>query len=216
MKKSLSLILFVLLITSSPLAYAAVCNPAEICTVNPADYEALKYQYGVLQSNYQSLNTSYFTLLNQYSDLNTSDRLIIADLSLRLGNATAERDYYRALYENSSLGKISVRDFYMTIDNLVYNFNQSFDDHRKEINMEFTEIHYYIFILIFAILLEIVLFKLNLFKTLIKIKGINFIYKKSTSTVKWIKQTSIFISMKKLIFVKENENSEHNKKSEDK
>jgi hypothetical protein len=142
----------------SSLVLGSTCNPSEICTVDPASYN-------LLQEQYTSLNNLYNGLLEDNKNLNDT----ISILKLELANITSERDYYKFQYENGSLGKISVKDFYLNIDNIINNYNQ-------------TIINFYITIAI-VFVLEIGLFSFALIKMKNNFKAITHKYEQSVTKI---------------------------------
>lgn len=76
-------------------------------------------------------------LTTSYEISNKTFEEEILNLTRVLNETIQDRDYYKNLYENSSIGKISVRDFYLNINNSINNYNDKIQTLNQNINNNF-------------------------------------------------------------------------------
>jgi hypothetical protein len=187
---------------------AATCDNTALYKCQD-DLQAANQNYAILQKQFNALNTSYSDLLK-----------LNEELGKNLTEVTAERNRYKALYENSSLDKLAVSDFlslndrvnllYFYTDQRMYSFNETINQIRNDFDAKITQVNTqvnnFFFIVILSILLEIAIFKFNLLKFVVKLKYVNSIYKWAQNS---IRQSTKITSIKKFIFVDDDKSKEN-------
>jgi len=198
-----------------------------LCTLFPQFISAVTCDNTALykcQDNLQVANHNYAILQNQFNALNTSYSDLLKlneELDKNLTEVTAERNRYKALYENSSLVKLAVSDFlslndsvkrlYFYTDQRMYSFNETINQIRNDFDAKITQVNTqvnnFFLIVVLSIVLEIAIFKLNLLKFVVRLKYVNSIYKLVHTR---IKQSVMINNIRKNIFVDNDDKSKEN------
>jgi hypothetical protein len=173
----------------------------------PCDYSdlyACQDNLDALKGKYSDFNRAFFDLNRQYSDLFN----LTVDLNKQLSGALKERDYYKDLYENSPLDKLTVRDFYFYNDKIVYDinqtFNRTFNAFSNNLFARLTEVNNYVSIIFLLLVLEFVLLKINILNWVLRVRIINLLCKKINTTIfQRIKNSTTFKTVKNFIFIDE-------------
>ena len=112
-----------------------------LCKSYITQSDVLQEEYDELFLKYTNLQTNYTSLKDKYNSTNTTlwdsiDNLTktLNETKNNLSLTIIDRDKYKSLYENSSLGKISIQDFYTTVNNFETKIDQSIKDLNIEIN----------------------------------------------------------------------------------
>ena len=67
----------------------------------------------------KQINSSYWQLLEDYSKLDSNYKTLLQNYS----NIKSERDYFENMYLNTSLGKMTIGEFIMYMNNIENNYN---------------------------------------------------------------------------------------------
>ncbi len=168
------LIIAVLLIQS---VLGATCDEEELWRCQDLNGEYLK--------NYTQLSINYNDLLLKYGELKDLNQ----EMNKTLSNVTQERDYYKQVYENKSIGYVKISDWDNLNQNItnyfqkIYNIDSTINDIKQK--QTIINISFYIFLFLNITLLGFSIyffkklfgkFKLNIsnFKEEIKTEVTNF------------------------------------------
>lgn len=198
-------VIILVLVMLASYSFAATCDPTQLYSCQQS-FGDMNGKYVQLLLDYNNLNIKYLSLLNQYSDMNAL-----------LNTTIAERDSYKAAYENSPIDKLQVKDWkdlnsfvvnnYMYLDGRIYDINANLSAVQE--NVYFIEIIIQVIILLVA--LEIILFKFNLIKFVLRIKPVFHIKNYLNLKLRWIKNTKYVRKCINFVLIKEHEHDENKK-----